>query len=90
MEHRGTARRRIVTARGTALPARGSLLKAGGRSIGMLGSSANGVAAALVRLDRAKEAIDNGLPILAGETPVDLALPPWARFGWPTGPSENA
>jgi folate-binding protein YgfZ len=83
MQHRGTARRRIVMARGLGLTV-GSEIKAGERSLGNLTSTADGVGLALVRIDRAKEAMDAGQPILAGDVPVTLALPRWARFTWPS------
>jgi folate-binding protein YgfZ len=83
MQHRGSARRRIVMATGTGLTP-GSELKAGERPLGNLGSTGDGVGLALLRIDRAKEAIDAGEAILAGKVPVKLALPPWARFGWPS------
>jgi len=88
MEHRGTARRRIVLASGAGLTAL-SEITAGGKPIGQLTSTASGHGLALVRLDRAKEAMDQGQPILAGLGPVTLALPPWARFTWPR-PSADA
>jgi len=83
IQHRGTARRRIVMARGSGLTA-GSEIKAGERPLGSLTSTADGVGLALVRIDRAKEAMDAGEPIIAGDVPVTLELPRWARFTWPT------
>jgi tRNA-modifying protein YgfZ len=84
MEHRGTARRRFVIARAeAALPAPGTEVTAGGKPLGLLGSSAGAAALALLRLDRAKDAIDTGTPIMAGDVDLTLALPGWARFGWP-------
>ena len=84
MEHRHTARRRFVIATGAGpLPASGSEIAAAGKPIGTLASSAGRIGLALVRLDRAKEAMDKAEPLLAADTPVTLALPPWARFGWP-------
>ena len=84
MEHRGTARRRVVIARGAApLPPVGAPLAASEQPIGTLMSSVDGTGLALVRLDRAREAMDAGVPVTAGGTPVTLALPDWARFGWP-------
>lgn len=84
MEHRGTARRRFVIARAEGpLPAAGAEVVAGGKPLGVLGSSTGGTALALVRLDRAKEAIDAGTPIRAGAAALTLVLPGWARFGWP-------
>jgi folate-binding protein YgfZ len=89
MEHRGTARRRVVIALGAApLPPPGTPLTAGGRPVGTLGSSAGGAGIALVRLDRARQAIDAGQPIQAGAATVTLALPGWARFGWPDAGGE--
>ena len=90
MEHRGTARRRFVIATGLSpMPAPGTAVTAGGKAIGALGSSANGNGLALVRLDRAKEAIDKGIAIMAGDAALTLTLPAWARYGWPAGMAED-
>lgn len=84
MQHRGTARRRIVMAKAAAdLPLPGTTLTAGDRPVGALGSVAGSHGLALVRLDRIKAAIDAGVPIRAEGTDVVLAIPPWATFGWP-------
>lgn len=84
MQHRGTARRRIVMATATeALPATGTALTAGDRPVGTLGSVAGSAGLALVRLDRAKAAIDAGIPIRAENADVTLTIPSWATFGWP-------
>jgi tRNA-modifying protein YgfZ len=83
MQHRGTARRRIVIATaGSALTARAEVTVAG-RVTGALGSAAGNKALALLRLDKAKDAMDAGIPILAGGVPVSLELPPNAAFNWP-------
>jgi tRNA-modifying protein YgfZ len=90
MQHRGTARRRVVMARGEGqLPARGTEVLAGGKPIGSLGSSAGGEALAVLRLDRAREAIDTGTPITADGAGLTLSLPGWARFGWPKAGGED-
>ena len=84
MEHRGTARRRFVLAHASAaLPPVGTPIMAGEKSIGTLGSSSGGTGLALIRLDRAKDAKDHGMPITASGVGLSLTLPPWARFGWP-------
>jgi folate-binding protein YgfZ len=88
MQHRGTARRRIVMARGRGLIA-GSEIKAGERSLGSLTSTADGVGLALVRIDRTKEAMDAGQLIRAAGMPVTLELPGWARFTWPSVNTET-
>lgn len=89
MRHRGTARRRIVAihARGR-LPDPGADIVAGERPVGRLGSSAGGRGIALVRLDRVREALDADMPLRAGPEEVDVAIPPWASYGWP-GSSEG-
>ncbi|MFM9861872.1 folate-binding protein [Pseudoxanthobacter sp. M-2] len=84
MQHRGTARRRIVMASADgALPPAGTALTAGDRPVGTLGTVSGTAGLALVRLDRAKAAIDAGQPIVADGTTVTLSIPPWASFGWP-------
>jgi folate-binding Fe-S cluster repair protein YgfZ len=86
MQHRGTARRRIIQATGDGLTA-GAEIVADGRPLGTLGSVAGDAGLALVRLDRAKDALDAGKPITAGERPLALALPGFARFTWPAAAS---
>lgn len=84
MEHRGTARRRIVQVSADApLPQPGAEISAGGRPVGTITSSADNAGLALIRLDRAKEAIDTGLPLLANNLAVEIKIPDWARFSWP-------
>jgi folate-binding protein YgfZ len=91
MEHRGTARRRFVIATAKdALPAVGTPVLAGDRPIGTLGTSGDGNGLALVRLDRAREAMAAGTPITAGGVALTLTLPPWARFGWPAEATASA
>jgi len=91
MQHRGTARRRVLVARSEApLPPMGTPLTVDGREIGTMGSSADMVGIALVRIDRVKDAMDAGNVILAGETPVTLTLPPHVRFGFPEAEAGNA
>lgn len=75
VEHRGTARKRIVRVHfaGPA-PAPRSEIVAGGISIGTFGSAAAGTGLAMIRTDRAEEAISAHLPLVAGG--VELALAP--------------
>ena len=91
MQHRGTARRRVLVAHSDGnLPPMGTSITVDGREIGTTGSSADTIGIALVRIDRAKDAIDAGSPILAGETPITLTLPPHVRFGFPEAEAGNA
>jgi len=90
MEHRGTARRRVVIAEGSApLPPNGTPITAAGRPLGTLMSSAGGTGLAFVRLDRAREAMDAGEAIRAADAAIALRLPTWARFSWPVTAGED-
>lgn len=89
MEHRGTARRRVVVARGDGLAAAGTAITAGGKPVGTLGSSADGTGLALVRLDRAREAMDAGVPLMAAGAPIEMTIPAWAGFDWPAAPADE-
>ena len=82
MQHRGTARKRVVPVVGTGLlPEPGSEVRAGASLIGTLGSVSGNRALAMLRLDRAREAIGTGVALMAGETAVKLEIPKWATFG---------
>lgn len=89
MQHRGTARRRVViVAAETALPATGTPLTVKGRPIGILGSVIGASALAIVRIDKAGEAIASGEPILAGDVTVTLTLPAWTGLDFPAEADE--
>jgi folate-binding protein YgfZ len=75
MQHRGTARKRIVrvTFPGDPPPL-GSEIKAGDTLIGMIGSSAGRHGLAMVRLDRAEEAKAAGITPVASGVTLDIQL----------------
>lgn len=84
MQHRGTARRRVLIVQASPpLPAAGTDLTVEGRPVGTLGSSAGGTGLAIARIDRVKAALDAGQPILAGDVPVTVTIPVWAKFRFP-------
>ncbi len=81
MQHRGTARKRVVPVVGDAtLPAPGAPVVAGSVEIGRLGSVADGRGLALLRLDRAAEMNEKGEELRADTVPVHIELPAWAQF----------
>ena len=84
MEHRSTARKRVVPVDGPEPLQSGAEVKAGDAVIGSVGSVAGHRGLALLRLDRAGEALGKGQPITAGGVPVAVNLPSWVRFGIPT------
>jgi folate-binding Fe-S cluster repair protein YgfZ len=84
MEHRGTARRRIVPVEGEApLPAPGTSIEADNVPIGTLGSVSGVCGLGLVRLDRAEEALARGKTLTAGGIKIVLRRPAFARFAVP-------
>ena len=87
MKHRGTARRRTIQAHARearpAWPDMGTEITCGDRVLGTLGSAHEGTALALVRLDRAGDALDSGDAIEVGGVTVTLELPAFASFDWP-------
>lgn len=84
MQHRGTARRRVLIVQGQSLlPAPGTELTVAGRPVGTLGSTAGTTGLAIARIDRVKAALDAGQPVMAGDVTVSLAIPAWAKFGFP-------
>lgn len=84
MEHRGTARKRIVPVRANAPLTAGAKITAGDAAIGTLGSVAGDIGLAMVRLDRAAKAIEDGRALIAGDVEIDLVQPGWADFSVPT------
>jgi folate-binding protein YgfZ len=80
MQHRGTARTRIVRlVIDDAPPEAGVEIRAGDKPVGTMGSSADGVGLALIRLDRAADALDAAVPLMAGGIAVRLAEPDSVR-----------
>ena len=76
MQHRGTARTRTVRVLldGPA-PEPGTTILAGDKQVGTMGSAADGHALALMRIDRAGEALEAGTPLTAGGLSVRIAEP---------------
>jgi folate-binding protein YgfZ len=91
MQHRATARRRLVTVTAeSALPASGTAISIGGREIGALRTVEGSTALAVVRIDKAGEAMAAGAPILVGDVAVTLALPAWSGLDFPAAADEAA
>jgi tRNA-modifying protein YgfZ len=80
MQHRGGSRKRVVPVEGTAPLTSGSEVMAGAVAIGTVGSVAGGRALALLRLDRAAEAIGKGEALTANGVAVAVRRPDWATF----------
>ncbi len=84
MQHRGTARTRIVpVAYEGFAPDAGAAVTAAGKEVGRFGSSAAGRALAMLRLDRAADALAAGEALVAGAATLQLVKPDWASFAFP-------
>ncbi|MPZ37790.1 MAG: folate-binding protein [Rhizobiales bacterium] len=86
MEHRGTARTRVVpVAFDGPPPEAGVAVTAGNSTLGMMGSgsSAVGRGLATLRLDRVADAMASETPMIAGGITIRPVKPDWARFQWP-------
>ncbi|MES5097615.1 folate-binding protein YgfZ [Agrobacterium sp. BA1120] len=84
MKHRGTARRRVVTVTAEAdLPATGTDILAGGKPIGTLGTVIGKQGLAIIRTDRAADAMASGTDITTGGIAVTVALPAWSGLSFP-------
>jgi tRNA-modifying protein YgfZ len=87
MQHRGTARTRIVPAiyEGGFAAETGVEVTAGEKSLGKTGTGSGGRGLVMIRLDRAGDALAAGEAIRAGGIPVQLEKPAWMGFEVPVG-----
>lgn len=84
MEHRGTARTRIVpVTAGNFAPDAGVPVMAGDKQVGTTGSHAGNRGLAMLRLDRVADARAAGTPLTAGDVAIEAHKPDWATFAWP-------
>lgn len=81
VEHRGTARNRIMPVAFEEFPAEnGIAVMAGDKTVGTMGSSAGKQGLAMLRVDRAVEAIDAGTPLSAGGITLTIRASAVADF----------
>lgn len=92
MQHRGTARTRIVPIVFTEglVTEMGVEATAGGKTLGRVGSCANGRGLALLRLDRVADALAAGETLDAGGLAFTLEKPDFIRFPFPGEPGSGA
>jgi folate-binding protein YgfZ len=84
IEHRGTARTRVVAVSfDNFAPDAGTPVSAGQKSVGTLGSTAQGRGLAMLRLDRVADALAAGERLTAGGVELRALKPTWARFAFP-------
>ena len=83
MQHRGTARKRVVQIEGDHALEQGSDVTAGALPVGTIGSVDGTRGLALLRLDRVASALAKGDPLQAGSATVMVRLPAFATFALP-------
>jgi len=84
MEHRGNVRTRIVpVAYDGFAPDAGAAVMAAEKQVGTFGSSAGGRALAMLRLDRAEDALAAGHALVAGAVTLRMVRLDWLRFALP-------
>lgn len=90
MQHRATARRRLVSVASDDLPAAGEAILAGEREIGTLLSSNGRTGLAVVRIDKAGAALAESIAITTGGSAASLRLPAWSGLDFPAAADETA
>ncbi|KQP04818.1 folate-binding protein YgfZ [Methylobacterium sp. Leaf93] len=85
MQHRGTARTRIVPviSRDGEAVTSGAEVTAGPRGLGTVGSVSGARGLAMLRLDRLADAVAAGEPVRAGATILGVEKPSFATFAFP-------
>jgi len=81
MQHRGTARTRVLAVEaGQALPEGGADILVEDFAVGRVGTVSGTHGIALARIDRVKDALAKGQPLLAGGVPITVSVPSWASY----------
>jgi folate-binding protein YgfZ len=83
VEHRNSARNRVVPIAFEVAPLAGLPVLAGDKPVGMMGSAQAGRGLALLRLDRVADAMASGTQLISGGVDIRLVKPAWATFAWP-------
>ena len=90
MHHRGGGRKRVVPVEGAGELTPNAAVVAGPAPLGSLGSVDGRRALALLRLDRASEALAKSTAITADGVALSLIKPAWASFAMPAGTRTEA
>lgn len=84
MQHRGTARRRVIMAKAANdLPPAGTEILAGDKPCGVMGSASGNIGLAMLRLDRVKASLDRAGFLACSGVQLEPTIQAWAKFGWP-------
>jgi tRNA-modifying protein YgfZ len=90
MQHRGTARRRVMVLRAEGHLSEGANVEADGRTVGTLLAAAGDVGAAILRIDKVAEALRAGQGLSVDGVPVEAEVPAWAGYVLPAESEASA
>ena len=91
MQHRGTARRRLMVLRGENHLTPGANIEAGGRAIGTILSANGTLGMGLVRIDRLADALTGDNPTVSADgVPLEADVPSWAGYTLPAAGTADA
>ena len=83
MQHRGTARRRVMVLRADGHLTPGAAIEAGGKSLGTVLSASESLGIGMIRIDRLADALGAGQTLLADGVPIEAEVPAWAGYTLP-------
>ncbi len=83
MQHRGTARRRVMVLRGERHLTPGANVEAGGRAIGTVLAASGELGIGMVRIDRLADALAGEAILSADGVPLEADVPSWAGYTLP-------
>lgn len=83
MQHRGTARRRLMLANADRHLTEGANVTSGDARIGTLLAATEHSGLALVRTDKLASGLRGGAPLAVDGVPVELTIPAWAGYALP-------
>lgn len=90
MQHRGTARRRIMVLRAQGHITPGANVEGDGRTVGTVLSAAGSLAMAMMRIDKVAEILRAGHELSADGVPVEAEVPAWAGYTLPEDTAARA
>ncbi|WP_152045424.1 CAF17-like 4Fe-4S cluster assembly/insertion protein YgfZ [Aureimonas psammosilenae] len=83
LQHRGTARRRLMLVEADGHLTPGAEIRAGDKVLGTVLSAVGSEGVAMVRIDRLAGALSDGAVISADGALLDLTIPEWAGYALP-------
>ncbi|EAU40446.1 hypothetical protein FP2506_04436 [Fulvimarina pelagi HTCC2506] len=89
MQHRGTARRRLMLASGERHLTEGANVTSGEAKIGTLLAASERFGIAVVRTDKLASILKSGAALAIDGVPIELTIPSWAGYSLPTSTADD-